>query len=366
MAFISGFMLIDASASALNNAGAVEGARTANLVAVKSIRTRQGTFPYVSAQAFRNWLRTTLQDSPELGWKASPVLREAKIAYPDANPIDYWDDDLFGYMRAPGARADQKAVREERLAKTPMTETRTEITRISPFRVGTLVSIAPVTPTDDFGVMSRQDGDPVPHEHQFYRTVLKGLFSLDLRSCGTFLYKDKAGYRNLDEVRVERAKSKGLEELPEAKAFRLPLNERTKRVAALLRGMAVISGGAKLALHYTDVTPAVVIAAVIRGGNNPFQYMIEADERGLPRVNAEAFRESLRAWGDQLLSGLYVGWVTGFHDAQAAAMRDLLAEASDGKIVGKAVHFVTGHPRAVLETLALDVEEKGAAQGWME
>ncbi|RJQ05558.1 MAG: type I-B CRISPR-associated protein Cas7/Cst2/DevR [Bacillota bacterium] len=366
MAFIAGFMLIDAPASALNNAGTMEGARTGNIVAVKSIRTRQGVFPYVSAQAFRNWLRTTLQETPELGWKASPVLREAKIAYPDANPIDYWDDDLFGYMRAPGARADQKAVRDERLAKATMTETKTEITRVSPLRVGTIVSIAPVTPTDDFGVMSRQDGDPVPHEHQFYRTVLKGLFSLDLRSCGTFLYKDKAGYRNLDEIRVERARSEKLEEMPEAKAFRLPLGERTKRIGALLRGMAVISGGAKLALHYTDVTPVVIFAAVIRGGNNPFHYLIEADARGLPRVNADAFHESLRVWGDQLLSGLYVGWVAGFHDAQATAMNDLLAEAAKGKVGANPVQSTTGHPRMVLETLASDIEKKAAAQGWME
>ena len=30
--------------------------------------------------------------------------------------------------------------------------------------------------------MSRHEGDPVPFEHQFYRTTLKGLFSLDLHS----------------------------------------------------------------------------------------------------------------------------------------------------------------------------------------
>jgi len=363
MAYIAGLLLVDAPASALNMAGQVEGARTANLIGIKQIRTRQGIFPYVSAQAFRNWLRTSLENCPELGWKASPVLREAKTAYTDANPIDYWDDDLFGYMRAPGARADQKAVRDRLLAQTPMTETRTEITRISPFRMGTLVSIAPVAPTDDFGTMSRHEGDPVPHEHQFYRAVLKGMFSLDLASAGTFTYRSKAGYLNLDEVRVEKAQEGRLEHLKGKKAYRLPMAERVRRVAALLRGLATITGGAKLALHYTDVTPVVVVAAVVKGGNNPFQYIIGADNRGLPQVNEEAFRETMLVWGDQVLSKLYVGWSKGFHDTQREALSRLLAEILD---VDGSRGYVLSHPREALEVLTSDLEKDGPESGWME
>jgi len=104
MAFLTGLLLIDAPASALNNAGRAEEARTENAIAVKFIRSRQGAFPYVSAQAFRYWLRTTLEQTPEFKWKAAPIFRETKIAYTDANPLDYWDDDLFGYMRAPSKK----------------------------------------------------------------------------------------------------------------------------------------------------------------------------------------------------------------------------------------------------------------------
>ncbi len=61
MAFVAGMMLIEAPASALNNAGAEEGARTDNTIAVKRIRGRAGgDYPYVSAQAVRYWLRTYL------------------------------------------------------------------------------------------------------------------------------------------------------------------------------------------------------------------------------------------------------------------------------------------------------------------
>jgi hypothetical protein len=60
----------------------------------------------VSAQSFRYWLRMGLETEPGTLWRAAPVRREGKIAYTDANPIEYWDDDLFGYMRAQSKKAD--------------------------------------------------------------------------------------------------------------------------------------------------------------------------------------------------------------------------------------------------------------------
>ena len=63
MSFVTGLLLIDAPASALNNLGSIPGARTDNTVGVKMIKTRDGAYPYVSAQAFRYWLRATLEDA---------------------------------------------------------------------------------------------------------------------------------------------------------------------------------------------------------------------------------------------------------------------------------------------------------------
>ncbi len=203
MAFVTGLYLIDAPASALNNLGAIPGEREDNTAGVKVIKTKEGYFPYVSAQAFRYWLRTTLTERvPD--WKAAPIYREEKIAYTDANPLFYWDDDLFGYMRAPSKKESAKARREADASRAGETETTDTITRVAPFRVSTLVSIAPVTPTNDFGTMTRQDGNPVPFEHQFYRTTLKGLMSLNLSTCGTFSYRNKTGFRNLDDVRIKQ------------------------------------------------------------------------------------------------------------------------------------------------------------------
>lgn len=351
MAFLTGVLFIDAPASALNNAGNTGEGNTDNTVAVKAIRTRNNDiYPYVSAQAFRYWLRNTLEQMPGSEWKSAPIFREKKIAYTDANPLLWWDDDLLGYMRAEGTKKEAVASRVGRETQTP---TATTITRVSPFRVSTLVSIAPVRLTSDFGTMSRHEGDPVPHEHQFYRTVLKGLFSLDLSSAGTFSYQDRTGFMNLDTNRQTMAAADPqIQHLPDIKSYRLPLDERVRRISALVNGLSELSGGAKQSLHYTDVTPAIVIAAVIEGGNNPLQYVIGADARGLPVVKTAALREMIRVWGDKLLSPLYIGWVEGFHSEQRQDLQSLLDELSTGDGPRLPYGVALDHPRPVLNQLA--------------
>ncbi len=358
MAFVTGLFLIDAPASALNNLGQVEGAMTENASGVKYIRTREGAYPYVSAQAFRYWLRRTLESGP-WGWRAAPVFREQKIAYTDANPIRYWDDDLFGYMRAPSKKAAAVEAREadtNRAGETPTAET---VTRVSPFRTSTLVSIAPVTLTNDFGVMARHEGDPVPHEHQFYRTTLQGLFSLDLHAVGTFTYRDKTGYLNLDDVRVDEAKKAGLEDIAKEKAYRLPIKERLQRVRALLEALAVLDGGAKQALHYTDVSPDLVFVAVTKGGNHVFGHIMGADAQGRPQVKLEALAESLRVSGPDVLSNIYVGWVPGYLDAE----RTRFEQALQDSLSAWANRVALLHPREALAALA---EELEAHPAWLD
>jgi len=356
MAFVTGALLIDAPASALNNLGAVEGARTDNTTGVKLIRAKDGPYPYVSAQSFKYWLRQTL-DRTVPDWRAAPIYREEKVAYTDANPIEYWDDDLFGYMRAPSKRESAKALRaadETRQSETPTSET---ITRVAPFRVSTLVSIAPVTPTDDFGVMARQEGNPVPHEHQFYRATLKGLFSLDLNAAGTFSYRQKTGSRNLDDARIDLAKRIGLDHLTDQKAFRLPTAQRVERVRALFDGLARLEGGAKQALHYTDVAPAWTIQAVTRGGNHIFGHVVGATVKGLPEVKVESLAEGLRVFADELLSPVYVGWVRGYLDAERTRFE---AALEDGVLSPFKDQIRIQHPRDAFMTIAEDLGRKVA------
>jgi CRISPR-associated protein Cst2 len=351
MSFVTGLLLIDAPASALNNLGNIPGERTDNKTGVKMIRAKDGAYPYVSAQAFRYWLRITLENAG-IGWKAAPIYREEKIAYTDANPIEYWDDDLFGYMRAPSKKESAKTAREADESRANETPTTDAITRVSPFRVSTLVSIAPVNITEDFGVMARHEGNPVPHEHQLYRTTLKGLFSLNLRSSGTFSYRQKTGYRNLDDERIKQAKAKNLEHLEKEKAYRLSKADRIQRIAALFEGMSLLEGGAKQTLHYTDVAPALVILAVTKGGNHIFGHVIGA-KNGQPEIKQDAFEEALTVFKDEILSPVYVGWVKGYLDE----------ERSRFEAFAKGKNIQIAHPREAYKAL---IEALKNNESWLD
>jgi CRISPR-associated protein Cst2 len=290
---VVGFMLVDAPHSALNNAGADAGDRTDNIVRVKSIRKGRKVYPYVSGQALRYWWRDTLEQ--KFGWKMSPIDRQKKIAFTSANPIEYDDDDVFGYMRALKAKEGGT------------------VTRISPLKTSPLISVIGQIPTQDFGVMARHEGDPVPYEHEFYSTVLKGIFSLDLDSLGVFYADAKTGYKNMYPKLEEEAKEKGL--IKDEKNDKWIMNDdiRIKRAQEVIKALPYLQGGAKLTSHLTDVSPKFLILAVIDGGNHIFMNIVK-EENGEPMINFEAFKEVIDEYSDCYLTNIYIGRRKGFMD----------------------------------------------------
>lgn len=359
MAHLSGALLIDCPASALNNFGSQipmtqPERRYDNWSTVKYIRTREGIWPYVSAQSFRFWLRESLKEVS--GWTPAPIFREDKIAYTDANPIDFAEDDLFGYMRAPGSTKEV----EKRWAEAGLTAQEKEgksfvtLTRLSPFKMSTLISVAPMKELGfDYGTMSRGEGDPVPHVHEFYRTTLVGLFSVDLRMLGRFYHVDRTGYRNLDAVRTEAARKAGLSEYDNGRAFELSPEARKSRLKQLLEGLSRISGGAKQALHYTDVAPKLMFLAVAKGGNHIFGNAIgeNKERRGTPSIQTHALTEVARVFEDDLLSPFYAGLAQGYLDEQ----RDVLSGALRAR-----AHSFLGHPVEAIRQLSKDLDENAS------
>ena len=93
--------------------------------------------------------------------------------------------------------------------------------------------------------------------------------------------------------------------------------------------MALLEGGAKQALHYTDVAPAFCIMAVTRGGNHIFGHIIGATNKGLPTVKHEALKEALTTMRDEILSPIYVGWVRGYLDEQRQQFEEFITDLTD-------------------------------------
>src|SRR5208283_2868069 len=102
---IAGTFLIEAPASFLNGAGLAK-VENQNVTVPKTFKDGPNRVPYVSSQAWKRWLRNTLIE--ETGWPASELtvadlsdVKQTTNKIKGAlNPVEYPEDDIFGYMFA--------------------------------------------------------------------------------------------------------------------------------------------------------------------------------------------------------------------------------------------------------------------------
>ncbi len=300
-----GFILIDVDVAALNNAGVTSSSRTDNVVETKKIRKNGRTYVYVSGQAWRYWWRETLKS--ELGWKMSPVQRDAKIAYTAADPLIYPDDDIFGYMKA--AKGSKKS-----------------FTRVSPLKNSAIVSVASVTPVNNMSTMTRGEGDPVPYGKEEYSAVMKGMFSLDLFWAGAFAAYDRPGFMHLSEELVEKAKELGAEEVEypleytqgykPITVYRLPKDQRIQRITDTIKALKYINGGAMQTSNKADVSPKFIILATTRHGNHPFSHIAKSTGEWdtVALLDVKALEEALEDNKDSFVGKVFIGKRAGFMD----------------------------------------------------
>jgi CRISPR-associated protein Cst2 len=196
--------------------------------------------------------------------------------------------------------------------------------------------------------MARHEGDPVPYEHQFYSTVLKGIFSLDLNAVGAFWDINKTGYKNISQEYIVKIKEKGGTQSDEKSPWVLPSDIRLERSRDTIKALSVLSGGAQLTSHLTDVTPKLIILAIIQGGNHPFMNLVvEKDSKG--EFSIPALKQVLEDYKDRLVDSVYVGRREGFMDELDSSFKQL-AHGSDGivydspnKVIGQFSDKLAGY-----------------------
>ncbi|GAB3277077.1 type I-B CRISPR-associated protein Cas7/Cst2/DevR [Actinocorallia lasiicapitis] len=347
MTFLAGQSIVEIKAGAPNN-----GRGEDNRGMVKKFDVGRRWYPYVSAQAGRRWLR----DSLPAGEATSPVIRSGEgkkqQAYTRGRPDLYLDDDLFGYMIA--VKADEEGAKKGE-SKTFMRDT--------VLATGTLVAVVPNKPIMDFGTMSRDFGPgthPVIHEHEMYTANLAGDLLLDLPRVGTFELAGNTTKPALSKTVATAVIEDGGTEvtLRGIECVRLPIEERRRRVAVLLRTMATVRGGAKQSAHYGDRTPGLVILAPLKGGTNPFTRVVRERDTAT-YFDAEILREEIAAWADELDGPVRIGWAPGFLGSQRErATSDL------GDLI-KDERLILGHPRTILNALAGEFEE-GVHDAWFD
>ncbi|WP_239334168.1 type I-B CRISPR-associated protein Cas7/Cst2/DevR [Frankia sp. CiP3] len=349
MAFLAGKIVLAVEAGAPNN-----GAGDTTTGRVKKTRIRGRYYPYVSAQAFRRWLRDTMTAA---GSVPSPTERvgkaqgKAQKVTTNADPIRYVDDDLFGYMKATAKSTDEATT-----------------VRDTPFMVGTFLAVEPAQLTEDFGVMSRNISEPVLHSHEFYTADLAAPFLFDIPRVGTFTLPGPSGSGRpnyLDEktaLGFAAAVQAGAttQTFRGHTAVRLPLASRRERVAVLVEALAELAGGAKKALHYGDRVPALLAVVPMAGGVNPFGFVIDGAEDGTGlQVRGDVLRKELAAWQGEWESPVLIGWRPGFRDVLRRRFEaDLAEQIAAGQVV-------IDHPRTVLLALAARVRD-GQHDAWFD
>lgn len=350
MSYLAGKIVMAVTAGAPNN-----GKGSSTMGEVKLARAHGGTYPYVSAQAFRRWTRETMVARGAVPSPATRVGKDqgkAQKATTEGDPVKYADDDLFGFMKAT-AKADNGAT----------------TLRDSPFMTGTFLSVEPVRLTEDFGVMSRGIDMPVLHSHQFYTADLAAPFLLDVPRIGTFTFPGKNGAGKPNYLNEDDALKKAADALEAGArqitfrgqpALRLPLGMRQDRAAMLLEALADLAGGAKKALHYGDRTPALIALVPMAGGINPLGFVIDGAEDGSGlEVRADALRKELKAWEGEWEAPVRIGWRPGFRDTLRKKFENELADLIDqGQVT-------IDHPRTVLRDLAKEIRE-GKRDAWFE
>lgn len=338
-----GFILIDVDVVALNNAGKNTQSNFDNAVATKKIYKDGKSYVYVSGQAWRYWWRDTLQKN--YNWELSPITRESKIAFTEANPIKYADDDIFGYMKA---AKEVKIDEEGKIVQDSKGKEKKEdvtVTRVSPLKNSVLVSVGSVRPVENWSSMARQDGDSVPYGKQEYSAIMKGMFSLDLENAGTFSIYNKTGFKNLTEIQKKEALGNGLAvEIDDAfmkdasgksyKLIRLQKTIRERRISETILALKNISGGAMQTNNMGDVTPKFIILATMNSGNHPFSHIANAQgkDNDIVDLNIDALREILKDYQSNFIGTIFIGRRTGFMDDKAESISQLEHEFSNVKV----------------------------------
>ncbi len=323
MKTIQGFVLIDVDVAALNNAGRDTTTNLENAVMTKKIFKNGKQYPYVSGQAWRYWWRETLRINH--GWELSPVTREPKTAFTEADPFQYPDDDMFGYMRA--------ASIEEINPKTGKTKkVNITLTRISPLKNSAFIAVAYNPIVQLMSTMARQEGDAMPYGKDEYCAVMKGMFSIDLDQVGTFSMYARTGFQNINEKMKEEALKNGANEIEDPmikdakgnplKLVRINDSERLKRVKDTVSALKHLAGGAKQTTNMADVTPKLVVLAQFKSGNHPFSHLAK-EELGKPVFSVAALKEVLEDYREQFIGNVYIGRRKGFMDELDEELRSL-------------------------------------------
>ena len=222
-----------------------------NIVTIKKVTLENGDqLPYLSSQAVRRALRDKLE---ELGWTVSPVAKASEdkgAAKTSLDPVQYIDDDLFGFMDA---------------TKGKDTEKGKATVRTSPVRVESLLALNKFQEDLDFGTnyMAKKldGGQPNIFETEIHSGIYRGTILIELDRIGA-----GEGFEKADG--------------------KLSPEERSKRVEGFLNAFQTMWSSGRQSRFLADISPKFMAAACMSSKNPVFLEALKVDRSGQVDVAA--------------------------------------------------------------------------------
>lgn len=218
-----------------------------NINPIKKITLANGAeLPYVSAQALRRAMRDRLS---EMGWTLSPIQEaSAKKGAPKTQirPVEYIDDDLFGYMDA--------APSKEEKGKG------TSTVRTSPVRVEGLVALTDYK--GDLDYATNYMGKGIKNEKG--EEIQPNIFETEIHSGiyrGTIMIE-------LDRIGAGQGFEKG----------ELEAAEKYKRTIAFLNTFRNLWSSGRQTRFLADISPKFIAAAAMSAKNPVFLEAVKVNE----------------------------------------------------------------------------------------
>lgn len=325
---IVGTFLIRAEGSFLNGGGLAKG-EYGNTTIPKTFVDFKDKVPYVSSQAWKRWLRNTFQEeNPDLphaeltqiGISAKGTTNKIGTKM---DPVEFPEDDIFGYMRAQGGQgkiaeedAEESGVgaEEDTNDKRKKKETTKSVMRPAPFAASILTSLRKSGWQGiDKAYVHLQEGTPQPYNTEFYNTQLQGIFGLSYSRLGVF--RNEGDRIELDEKYAEEYVKKGIikiaKETPVGKWYEFKHNPRKDRATAILKALAVMRGGAKQAQFATDTAPKAIILVGLSCGNLIFNDLFEDTKEG-PSLKLKTLQDIIKDYKDRITTPVYIGIRDGY------------------------------------------------------
>lgn len=339
---VVGTFLISGKGAFLNSPGTVDGVTVPKTYYTLDERGKQVKVPYVSAQAWKRWLRETFKEEnptePKAVIKVLQVDEKkhtpSKIGT-DMDPIIYAEDDIFGYMKTLKKgnveESEEETASEENAEQAAESDseafTAKPVIRTSPFQASILTSIRKVAArTEDIGWV-RPGGasdeiiqknieyttDSLGYTTEFYDTNLQGIFGLAYHRLGVF--RNEGDRIELDaELEMKYWKEKKMRKAADAgdrRIYELVENHRRDRATKILKALAVMRGGAKQTAFADPVHPQVIILAGLSCGNLIFNNLFKDTVDG-PEINIATLEEILNDFKDRVTTSVYIGIRTGY------------------------------------------------------